>query len=83
VGTSRGELLGAQIVGPSAGEYINELTLALQARVPLGTIAATVHVYPRLALAIQQAAGSCAAEHVRNSAIPGLVRRYLHWTRVR
>ena len=57
VGAQDGALLGAQVVGRSAGEYINELALALQGQLSLVDLAATTHVYPTMALAIQQAAG--------------------------
>lgn len=69
VHTAKGQLLGAQIVGPRAGDNINELTLALAQRLTLGQIAAATHVYPTLALAIQQAAGIAAMAQTRRSSI--------------
>ena len=39
-------------MGPSAGELISELTLAIQANVGLGTIGKTIHPYPTVSEAI-------------------------------
>ena len=75
VSTAKGRLLGAQIVGPRAGDNINELALALAQRLTLSQLAATTHVYPTLALAIQQAAGAFAVERISRSALVKFLRR--------
>jgi pyruvate/2-oxoglutarate dehydrogenase complex dihydrolipoamide dehydrogenase (E3) component len=75
ISTSKGKLLGAEIVGPRAGDYINELALALAQRLTLTQIAATTHVYPTLALAIQQAASKYVTERVGQNAVLKLLRR--------
>jgi Protein of unknown function (DUF3179)/Pyridine nucleotide-disulphide oxidoreductase/Pyridine nucleotide-disulphide oxidoreductase, dimerisation domain len=51
-----GELVGAQIVGPHAGELIQECALAMQARFFAGRLTETIHPYPARTLAVQQAA---------------------------
>jgi pyruvate/2-oxoglutarate dehydrogenase complex dihydrolipoamide dehydrogenase (E3) component len=51
-----GRLLGAHILGPRAGELLNELVLAHRHRVRVPDLALTVHIYPTLSLAIQRAA---------------------------
>jgi len=75
ISKSNGRLLGAQIVGPRAGDNVNELALALAQRLTLSQIAAATHVYPTLALAIQQAAGSHSMERASRSAILKFLRR--------
>ncbi len=45
----RGRLLGATLLGPHAGELIHELALAMQAKIPVSRISATIHAYPTLA----------------------------------
>lgn len=75
VSTAKGRLLGAQLVGPRAGDNINELALALAQRLTLSQLAATTHVYPTLALAIQQAAGAFAVERIGRSALVKFLRR--------
>ncbi len=57
-----GTILGGQIVGPSAGGLINEVCLAMRARLPVAEIALTMHAYPTLPEAVEAAAlSSCQA----------------------
>ena len=51
-----GQLVGAQIVGPRAGELIQECALALQTRCFAGRLTQTMHAYPSMSMAVQQAA---------------------------
>ena len=71
-----GKLLGAEIVGAAAGEFINELALALQANLSLNDLAATTHVYPTVALAVQQAAGQFTLARAANSRAVKLLRLF-------
>ena len=50
-----GMLVGAQIVGPRAGELIQECALAMRTRCFAGRLAQTIHAYPTMSLAVQQA----------------------------
>lgn len=51
-----GEVVGAQVVGPEAGELIGELALLVRNHLPLGLLARTIHAYPTLSLGVLQAA---------------------------
>ena len=51
-----GTILGAQIVGASAGGLINEMCLAMRAHLPVSEIALTMHAYPTLPEAVESAA---------------------------
>lgn len=51
-----GEILGAHIIGPGAGNIIHEYVLAMKERVPLPAIADTIHIYPTLSEALKWAA---------------------------
>jgi pyruvate/2-oxoglutarate dehydrogenase complex dihydrolipoamide dehydrogenase (E3) component len=51
-----GQVLGATIVGPRAGEMIAEVALAMKTRAFTGRLAQTVHAYPTWSMAVQQAA---------------------------
>lgn len=53
--TGGGVLVGAQIVGPRAGELIQECALAIRTRCFAGRLAQTIHAYPTMSLALQQA----------------------------
>ena len=52
-----GQLIGATIVAPRAGEMIHEVALAMRTNMFTGRLAQTVHVYPTWSYAIQKAAG--------------------------
>ena len=59
---AKGKLVGAHALAPAAGELINELAVAIQNGTKLADLASVVHVYPTLAIAIQQLAGEAAFE---------------------
>lgn len=44
-----GEILGAHIVGPAAGELIHEVVLAMSYKLKVGALKSIIHVYPTLA----------------------------------
>ncbi|HEX3035356.1 MAG TPA: dihydrolipoyl dehydrogenase [Thermodesulfobacteriota bacterium] len=50
----KGKIIGAQIIGPSAGELISELVLAVKNGLTVKDISSTIHVYPTLALGTRQ-----------------------------
>lgn len=50
------KILGATIVASHAGEMINEITLAMTARLGLATLAQVIHPYPTQSEAIKQVA---------------------------
>jgi dihydrolipoamide dehydrogenase len=39
-------ILGGSVVAPDASAAIHELVLAIQARIPVATLAATIHAFP-------------------------------------
>ena len=51
-----GEVIGATIVAPRAGEMIHELALAMRTKAFTGRLAQTVHAYPTWSYGIQKAA---------------------------
>ena len=53
----RGRILGATIVAPRAGEMIGLWGLAIQKRLPIGVIAASLAPYPTLSEISKRAAG--------------------------
>lgn len=78
-----GVLYGAQIVGPEAGETINEVALAMRHGLTLGDLGTASHVYPTLGLGVQQAAltwraGSGGARRARR-----VLRPVFRWQRRR
>jgi pyruvate/2-oxoglutarate dehydrogenase complex dihydrolipoamide dehydrogenase (E3) component len=63
--TTRGKIVGAHVLAPSAGEMIHELALAIRHDLKLSDVAALVHVYPTLSTAIGQLAAESAFERAR------------------
>jgi pyruvate/2-oxoglutarate dehydrogenase complex dihydrolipoamide dehydrogenase (E3) component len=59
------QILGATIVARDAGDMINEITLALVARVGLRTLARVIHAYPNKTMAIKYAADAYVASIAR------------------
>jgi pyruvate/2-oxoglutarate dehydrogenase complex dihydrolipoamide dehydrogenase (E3) component len=57
-----GKLLGVHILGPRAGELMNEFVLARRKGLRLHDIGLTVHIYPTLGMAVQRAADEWFAE---------------------
>jgi len=74
--TEKGKLLGATLAGPAASEYINELALALSQGLSLSRLAGTTHVYPTVALGIQQAAGRYSLAATSKSGLVRFLRRF-------
>ena len=63
--TAKGRIVGAHVLAPNAGELIGELALAIERKLKLAELANVVHVYPTIALAIQQLAGEASYEAAR------------------
>jgi pyruvate/2-oxoglutarate dehydrogenase complex dihydrolipoamide dehydrogenase (E3) component len=51
-----GQILGATIVAPRAGELVAEVALAMKTRMFTGRLAQTMHPYPTWSMALQRAA---------------------------
>jgi len=51
-----GAILGATVMGPSAGELISEITVAMAGGVKLPALASVMHAYPTVSIALQQMA---------------------------
>lgn len=64
-----GQILGATVLGPSGGELIHELALAMRMRVPVAEVFHTIHAYPTLSEAVRWAAEQ-AASAATPSALP-------------
>jgi pyruvate/2-oxoglutarate dehydrogenase complex dihydrolipoamide dehydrogenase (E3) component len=52
-----GQILGAHIVGPHAGDVLHELVVNMQADAFAGRVAQAIHAYPTLSLGVRQAIG--------------------------
>ncbi|MCP5151245.1 MAG: FAD-dependent oxidoreductase [Ectothiorhodospiraceae bacterium] len=73
-------VLGVTIVGDHAGDLAAEFGLAMRARLGLGKILSTIHVYPTLAEANKHAAGAWRRAH-QPGRLLALLERYHAWSR--
>lgn len=76
----KGEILGATVVGPNAGDMISEITLAMTNDISLGTIANTIHPYPTIAEAIRKA-GDLYNKTRLTPRIASIMKKWLAWAR--
>lgn len=75
-----GEILGATIVGPHAGDMISEVSMAMAGKLGLGKIASVIHPYPTVAEAIRQ----CGDAYNRTKLTPKVKKifeKWLAWSR--
>jgi pyruvate/2-oxoglutarate dehydrogenase complex dihydrolipoamide dehydrogenase (E3) component len=70
----RGRILGAGIVGPSAGELIQTWSLAMSRRLRVGAVAAMIAPYPTLGEANKRAAGGFYAKRLFSERTRRIVR---------
>ena len=52
-----GEVIGAHLIGPLAGELLHEFVVSMQARTFSGRLAQAIHAYPTMSTGVQQAVG--------------------------
>jgi hypothetical protein len=78
---ARGRIVGAQIVGPAAGELIHEWTLAIRMRANASQVSSLVHVFPTLSMGNQRAADRFFESSPMSRWAAGLSRRYFRWRR--
>lgn len=74
----KGEILGAHILGASAGELIHEFVIAMKHGLSLKALAETMHIYPTLSQADRRAADAYMREKYLGDEI-GLAGRFLAW----
>src|SRR5829696_1322083 len=67
---ARGELIGASLVTPRAGEIVGELVLAIKQRTPLQTLADVIHPFPAFNRVLGEAFDELAAKAANCGAVP-------------
>ncbi len=78
--TQKGKIVGATVVGHSAGETINELTARVNDGAKLRTVASMIRPYPTYGEAIAKAANSTLSEELfndRNKKVAGKILDFL------
>ncbi len=76
-----GEILGAHIVGPAAGELIHEIVLAMAHKLKLSALSG-IHIYPTLAEINSKAAFELTKQNYeKNSRLQSLLGKIFHFLR--
>jgi pyruvate/2-oxoglutarate dehydrogenase complex dihydrolipoamide dehydrogenase (E3) component len=75
----KGRLIGAQIVGPHAGDVIHELVLAIQDKMKLSKITGLVHAYPSYAQVNRRVASQYYRDKLFSSTTKKIVRFLTRW----
>lgn len=73
-------ILGATLVGESAGEWLAELTLAMKHNIGLNKLLGTIHPYPTLSEAVKGTAGVWKNAH-KPERLLGWLAGYFQWRR--
>lgn len=77
-----GEILGAHIVGPSAGELIHEVVLAMSYNLKVGALKSIIHVYPTLAEINSKTALQLTKQtYAQNTRLQSLLRGFFNFRR--
>ncbi|CAJ1458088.1 unnamed protein product [Effrenium voratum] len=69
-----GEIVGATVVSPAAGEIAGELGLAVAKRLKMSALASTIHSYPAMSFAVQQIAADDYYQSLEQSRMLGCLR---------
>lgn len=73
------QIVGASIVASNAGDMLNELTLAMTAKIGLSTLARTIHPYPTQSEVIKRLADQFARRRL-TPFVKKLFARWFAWT---
>ncbi|RZM77370.1 dihydrolipoyl dehydrogenase family protein [Leptolyngbya iicbica] len=77
-----GEILGAHMVGPAAGELIHEVVLAMSYKLKVGALKSIIHIYPTLAEINSKTALQLTKQtYAKNTRLQNLLRRFFDFRR--
>ncbi len=77
-----GEILGAHLVGPAAGELIHEVVLAMSYKLKVSALKTIIHIYPTLSEINSKTALQLTKQTYReNTRLQGWLRQFFQWRR--
>lgn len=76
----KNQILGAHLLGPSAGELLHEFVLAMKAKLPITQISQTIHVYPTLAQSVKRACDQYYKQKLFSGWFPKLAKRLVRFS---
>ena len=77
--SQKNQILGAHILGPSAGELLHEYVLAMRVKIPITKISQTIHVYPTLSQAVKRACDQYYKEKLFTGWLPKLAKKLIRF----
>lgn len=79
---ANGEILGAHIVGPHAGELIHEVVLAMSYKMKIDTLKSFIHIYPTLSEINSKAALQLTKQkYAKNEFLQTVLRKFFNFRR--
>ncbi|MBI4487579.1 MAG: mercuric reductase [Deltaproteobacteria bacterium] len=75
----KGQIMGAHILGPQAGDLLQPLVFAMKQRMPIGRISQTIHAYPTLVEANRRAADQYYREKLFSGWVGKFLRGWVRW----
>ena len=80
--TAKGEILGAHLVGASAGELIHEIILAMKNKLPVSALTGIIHIYPTLSEVNSKAALQLKKRnYAKNKGLQNILQRLFSFLR--
>lgn len=79
--TPKGKILGAHLIGPHAGEVIQELVLAMKAGIKIQALSQTIHAYPTLTEVVRRTADAYYREKLFSGRLPRIFKRVFDFLR--
>jgi dihydrolipoamide dehydrogenase len=77
----KGQILGAHILGPQAGDLLQPLVLAMKQRIPITAVSQTIHPYPTWVEVNRRAADQYYREKLFAGPVGKLLRAWVRWFR--
>lgn len=79
---SNGQILGATLVGPSAGELIHEIVLAMSNNLKVSALSGIIHIYPTLAEVNSKAALQLTKQkYTKNQTLQNILQKFFNLRR--
>jgi pyruvate/2-oxoglutarate dehydrogenase complex dihydrolipoamide dehydrogenase (E3) component len=79
--TPKGQILGAHLIGPHAGDVIQELVLALKVGIKIQTLSQTIHTYPTLSEVVRRTADAYYREKLFSGRLPHILKKVFNFLR--
>ncbi|MBI3990883.1 MAG: FAD-dependent oxidoreductase [Candidatus Omnitrophica bacterium] len=79
--SKKNQILGAHLLGPSAGELLHEYVLAMKEEIPITKISQTIHVYPTLSQGVKRACDQYYKEKLFSGWLPKVAKKLIRLMR--